>query len=222
MGKTMKASASVPRVKGTKLTKSGQHTVKGFGCLSTTPKGPCRKPRALATVPYCKACMCSGDPSLKVTQHPKFGKILLAARDIPKGYYIGWWGNLMATKKLPLKNWEWALQTYAGMINAVGQKGSQLKFTACVGPNEQPVVDFAPCHDVLLKRQQKMGCLIFRTKQDIPKGYQLTMMYNEDEKTTEEFFQEQGITRADVGTKRYPTIRKPKAGLAPWECKAKK
>ena len=30
------------------------------------------------------------------------------------------------------------------------------------------------------------------------------MMYNKDEKSTDEFFQERGISRGDVGTKRYP------------------
>ena len=36
---------------------------------------------------------------------------------------------------------------------------------------------------------------------------QLDMMYNKDEKTTDDFFQERGLTRGDVGTKRYPVSR---------------
>ena len=35
---------------------------------------------------------------------------------------------------------------------------------------------------------------------------QVDMMYNKDEKSTDEFFQEQGICRGDVGTKRYPAL----------------
>ena len=39
------------------------------------------------------------------------------------------------------------------------------------------------------------------------KTLQLDMMYNKDEKTTDDFFQERGLTRGDVGTKRYPVSR---------------
>lgn len=33
---------------------------------------------------------------------------------------------------------------------------------------------------------------------------QVDMMYNKDEKSTDEFFNERGLTRGDVGTKKYP------------------
>ena len=46
-------------------------------------------------VPYCLECLQNGDPSLKVADHPKFGKILVAARDLPKGYLAAWWGDLL-------------------------------------------------------------------------------------------------------------------------------
>jgi len=159
--------------------------------------------------------MKSGDPSLKVVKHPRFGKILVTKRTLRKGYYVSWWGNLLKRKRdMPDKHMEWALETNKGMIDAVPHKGSLLQFCACPGPNEVPTIDFAPNSDILLKRGQDMGAVIFKTLRDIPKGYQVDMMYNKDERTTDEFFKEQGIVRGDVGTKTYPALRKSKAQQA--------
>ena len=36
--------------------------------------------------------MRTGDPSLKAVKHPRFGKILIAKRNLPRGYYVAWWG----------------------------------------------------------------------------------------------------------------------------------
>lgn len=157
-----------------------------------------------------------GDPSLSVKEHPKYGKILVAARDLPKGYYVAWWGVLKNEKALPDKNWEWALRTAHGMVDATGCPGSQLQFCACPGPNELSTINFAQASEALLTKDRKT-CLIFSTLRDIPKNHQLTMMYNYDEATTNEFFEERGLTRADVGTKKYPALRKKMSGPAPWE-----
>eukprot|EP00928_Gymnodinium_smaydae_P033260 TRINITY_DN23868_c0_g1_i1.p1 TRINITY_DN23868_c0_g1~~TRINITY_DN23868_c0_g1_i1.p1 ORF type:complete len:230 (-),score=42.98 TRINITY_DN23868_c0_g1_i1:249-884(-) len=203
----------MPRVgaKKTKirLTKSGQHPVVGGGCIATSLRGrPCADPRVLPGIPYCGRCMRSGDPSLKVASHPKFGKILVARRRLPKSYKMAWWGKLVPVRKLPKKKEEWALKTHRGMIDATSDRGgSLLQFCACPGPSEVPTVDFARNSDVLLRKVEKTSAL-FETLREIPKSHQLTMMYNLDEKTTEEFFQERGLVRGDVGTKRYPALRK--------------
>ncbi|CAE8603479.1 unnamed protein product, partial [Polarella glacialis] len=183
--------------------------------LSTLKSGkacPCDRVNPL--IPYCKKCCKSGDPSLKVCTHPKFGKILIALRDLPKPYYVAWWGKQLKRKDMPQKHMEWALQTNTGMVDAVPFKeGSMLQFCACSGPNEIPTIDFAPDSEILLKsRNEKMAAVIFRTLRDIPRGHQVTMMYNTNEKTTNEFFKEQGIVRGDVGTPRYPCLRKKRAG----------
>jgi hypothetical protein len=207
--KVMKVVVGKGISSGVKLTKSGQHPPKGNGCLSTSKAGhPCRHPRVSKLIPYCKQCMKCGDPSLKAVQHPRFGKILIAIRNLPKRYYVGWWGKHMPRKELPQKRMEWALQTKKGMIDAVPFPGSLLKFSACPGPNEVPTIDFSSNSDVLLKPKEKMATLMFSTLKEIPKNHQLTMMYNADEKTTDVFFKEQGITRADVGTSKYPALRK--------------
>lgn len=106
--------------------------------------------------------MMKGDPSLKAVKHPKFGKILVATRNLPKGYYVAWWGKLCPKKQVPYKRMEWALETSKGMVDAIPYKGSQLKYCACpggirittyslqlqlltvTGPNELPTIDFAP------------------------------------------------------------------------------
>ena len=107
--------------------------------------------------------MMKGDPSLKAVKHPKFGKILVATRNLPKGYYVAWWGKLCPKKQVPYKRMEWALETSKGMVDAVPYKGSQLKYCACpgriritaitaysfnfspvTGPSELPTIDFAP------------------------------------------------------------------------------
>ena len=77
--------------------------------------------------------MKNGDPSLRAVKHPRFGKILIATRDLPKGYYAAWWGKLCQKKKIPYKRMEWALETSKGMVDAVPYKGSLLKYCACPG-----------------------------------------------------------------------------------------
>lgn len=77
--------------------------------------------------------MKTGDPSLKAVTHPRFGKILIATRDLPKGYYAAWWGKLCKKRQVPYKRMEWALETGKGMVDAVPYKGSLLKFCACPG-----------------------------------------------------------------------------------------
>jgi hypothetical protein len=207
--KTMKSKSIKAVIKPPRLTKNGQNIPSGNGCLSTSVKDgkACPRPRAEKHLPYCKQCLKTGDPSLKAVQHPKFGKILIAMRKLPKLYYVAWWGTLVPSRKLPEKRQEWALQTTKGYIDAVPHPGSQLKFCACPGPGELPTIDFSSNFDIFLKKAEKT-CLLFSTRRDIPQNHQVSMMYNMDEKTTDEFFQERGLVRGDVGTKEYPCCRK--------------
>merc|ERR1712232_140304 len=156
-------------------------------------------------------CLKSGDSSLKVRQHPKYGKILTAARQLPKHYYVAWWGTVVPSSKLPKEKEEWALRTPVGMIDATSHKGSQLLFCACPGPAERPTVNFAPNQAALLAKKTPLCGVIFRTLHSIPRNHQLTMMYDEDAKTTDQFFKERGIVRANVGTARFPALRRSDA-----------
>lgn len=195
-----------------------QHGVLSGSCISTSLKGePCegllptknKKGDLCDMVPYCAKCRKNGDPSLLVTDHPKFGKILVARRDLPKGYRMAWWGRRTSARKLPDAHWEWALDTRSnGIINArFNKKGSLLQFSACPGPHEKVTVWMGPnCESNL--DTSPLTCLIFSTSMPVPKNHHLSMMYNEDMKTTDKFFADRGLTRADVGTNKYPAIRK--------------
>lgn len=189
-----------------------QNAVVGSGCISTLLSGrPCSKPRAEEHLPYCKNCLRTGDPSLRVVKHPRFGRCLITRRKLKKGYVVAWWGQRTARKKLPDERWEWALETNRGMIDAVPfGPASPLQFCQCPGPSERPTIDDDPRHYSKLLKQKPKTCLLFGLLCDVPKGHQLTMMYNRDEKTTEEFFQERGIVRSDVGCAKYPALRKVK------------
>jgi len=135
---------------------------------------------------------------------------LITKRDLKKGYLVAWWGRRIGKKRLPAKNWEWALESRRGVIDAVPfRRGSQLQFCQCPGPSEKPSIDYAKpgVRDALLANRPKM-CLLFATLCDIPKGHQITMMYNKDEKTTQEFFEERGLVRANVSAPKCPALKK--------------
>jgi len=227
MAKKPQSSKQVKKVSkktvAAKLTKVGQHMVAGTNCIATTTNGrPCPGSRAEEGIPLCRKCIANGDPSLKAVEHPKFGKILIAMRALPKGYRAAWWGNLVAKKQLPEKAIEWALEVPGRQfVDATPYKGSQLQFCACPGPSELPTVDFSAGHTFLQlipgakKAKAKRAGIIFQTLRDIPRHHQVAMMYNEDEKSTAEFFKDRGLTRADVGTRKYPLERKKRAGPAP-------
>jgi len=210
-------SAGVRKRRAEEVPRKKQHGVLSGRCISTSLKGePChgllpvknQKGDLCDMVPYCTTCRKQGDPSLRVTDHPKFGKILVAKRDLPKGYRMAWWGNRTTARKLPEPHWEWALDTQNGIINARPyQKGSLLQFSACPGPHEKVTVWMGPRCDSNLDKSP-LTCLVFSTTMPVPKNHHLSMMYNDSPKSTDEFFAERGIKRADVGTKKYPAIRK--------------
>jgi hypothetical protein len=193
----------------------GQYTPTSGRCIATSLTGkPCQDPLPLDKkglsdhVPYCTWCRKNGDPSMFVTDHPKFGKILVANRKLPKGYRMAWWGDRTTKNKLPDPDWEWALDTHSGIINARPyQKGSLLQFAACPGPNERVTVWMGPRTDSNCYKKD-LTSMIFSTSMEIPKKHQLCMMYNEDFASTDEFFAERGIKRADVGTTKYPCIKR--------------
>merc|ERR1719272_1654725 len=101
---------------------------------------------------------------------------------------MAWWGNRSTKKALPDAAWEWALDTRCGIINARPyQSGSLLQFSACPGPHEKVTVWMGPNTDSNLTKAP-VTCMMFSTRMDVPKNHQLTMMYNEDMKSTDDFF----------------------------------
>eukprot|EP00958_Prasinococcus_capsulatus_P012167 scaffold1209_cov350-Prasinococcus_capsulatus_cf.AAC.3 len=81
------------------LQRSGQHKRFSGRCYATDAKHgrPCSR-AASSHIPYCSQHCQAGDGSLRVVAHPFAGKILVARRDLPKGYKIVYWGERKRTK----------------------------------------------------------------------------------------------------------------------------
>eukprot|EP00927_Polykrikos_kofoidii_P057831 TRINITY_DN52034_c0_g1_i1.p1 TRINITY_DN52034_c0_g1~~TRINITY_DN52034_c0_g1_i1.p1 ORF type:complete len:264 (-),score=32.14 TRINITY_DN52034_c0_g1_i1:293-1036(-) len=206
------ATASAAKTQSPKaVRRQVQNRVVGKGCIGTLLSGqPCPTPRVEEHLPYCESCMRTGDPSLRVVKHPRFGRCLITRRDLKKGYVVAWWGERIGRKRMLDERWEWALESSRGVIDAVPfGPSSPLQFCQCPGPSEIPTIDEHPSqYDKLLKQKPKT-CLLFGLLCDVPKNHQLTMMYNKDEKTTEVFFKERDIVRVDVSCAAYPALKKP-------------
>jgi len=196
------------RTKPAQVYQSGQHTISTGLCLATFLDGkPCPGVRANPYVPYCQKHIDQGDPSLKVVKHPKYGKMLVAARNLPSNYHMGLYGARKTKKQMSDDNMNWAFETAQfGFIDPDGYE-AQLKYCQCPGPNEIVTVGFSSIHE-LIDKTSKMGSMMFKTKRALPKKHQLVMMYSDSVSATDTFFRERGITRADVGTPEYPCFRK--------------
>lgn len=127
---------------------SSQHNW-STGCIGTTLKGGrCEEQVNHPYVPFCDRCMKNGDPSISIVPHPRFGKCLIANRDLPKGYRMALWGDVISDAKMPEDDREWGFETADGwFINPRKyQIGSQPQFCQCPGPNEKVTVTFATPH----------------------------------------------------------------------------
>ena len=151
--------------------------------------------------------MANGDGSFRVVEHPSVGKTLVAERDLPKGYVVGWWGK--RTDKMPPKKIDWALETSKGVIDATDFPGSLLQFCPCPGPDELPVIQFAFQSERFLDKSPRC-CVLFQLKEMVPKNTQITMMYCANRAESKEFFADRNIEWENVATKKYPAKKKPK------------
>lgn len=201
----------------------GQNKMFSGYCIATKLNGDCCPMKtAHKYVPYCKDCMRTGDPSLAVLPHPRFGKFLAARRNLPKGYKAALFGEIFSNEKMPEADKEWGFETSDGyFINPTKESGSQIQFCQCPGPNEVVTVNFAFPHLMLeveppkgQKRKEKYGSMLFQLSKDVPKNHQLVMMYAESQKETETFFRERGIVRCDVWCPTGPTLLKSNARKA--------
>lgn len=214
------AYAAIPKYK------SGQHTMKSGYCIAMNRDGTnCMHKQSDAFVPYCKECMKNGDPSMAVEKHPKFGLCLVAKRELPKNYYTALWGEVQTNKEMPEVDTEWGFETCDGdFINprASNKEGycSQIQYCQCPGPNERVTITFGQPHSWMedlsqckdkSQKKHKYGSFIFVTACDVPKNHQLMMMYAEDAKSTDKFFEERGIVRSDIGFKARPALLRKRA-----------
>lgn len=202
----MVETQSKPKRRVSKL--SGQNLGTGH-CWATKKDGkPCLRCRDPASdVPYCRDHMRVGDPSLKVVQHPNktFGKILVAARDLPRGYRMVYWGRRIAWHKCRAnKDWAMSYLQKGGVIDPCGIPQSKLQFMSCPGPDERSNTKatsqcFGTPHDTRLVGRE------FVLMEGVRKNGQLIQWYGKD------WFSARDIVRANVGTSRYPaTRRQPK------------
>lgn len=199
--------------KATPLTPAGQARVATSACIATSRTGkPCLRGTAADGVMYCASCMKSGDPSFRVASHPRAGKILVAARDLPKGYKVALWGQLKRSRDVKKENMEWAFIISKGqMIDPVSEKGSLVQYCPCAGPNEVAVVTPIAGHTY---GGDKYASWVFKLNRRVPRNWQITMQYGDNSKGSDEFFAERGIRRCDVGTRAHPAFRR-RAGGAP-------
>jgi len=197
-----------------RTTSTGQHVVGQSRCISTSRATGKACPGKLVEdgVPYCRACMKTGDPSVRVASHPKAGKILVAARPLPAGYRLALWGRIAERKDLPAKAQEWAFTIAPPdkQLDPTPFKGSMVQFCPCAGPTEIAAVKPFPSSSGVYGGE-KYGCWMFRTIHKLPKNWQVTMQYGNNSKESSDFFAERGIVRCDVGTKAFPALRRKDA-----------
>ena len=98
-----------------------------------------------AVIPYCDAHLESGDGAVKVAQHPRCGKILVARRPLPRGYRLVYWGNRVPCPRCdkedrcvsyyPISVKTGERGAYNGVIDP-GDTDDVMQFASCPGPNE--------------------------------------------------------------------------------------
>lgn len=193
---------------------SGQNSYASGLCMSTQLSGArCMSKQGKRFVPYCVSCMKTGDPSLGVVNHPRFGKTLICLRALPLGYRLGLWGDLQKDADMPDEDGEWGFEFARGKnINPVKYPGSVVQFSQCPGPNERISIGWATAylHTDLVS---KLGCIMFETKHGVQKNQQLNMMYSGTQSEADSFFAERGLTRCDVYTPQYPTLFRQHVGV---------
>jgi len=198
-----------------RLTNAGQHFASSGLCIATSKKGkPCCDPVHEPGVPFCKRCMVSGDPALKVRGHPRAGKILVAARDLPAGYKVPLWGRLTKKRDMTEKAMEWGFDLSTGwFLDPTKCPGSLVQFCPCPGPNEVAVITGQPRCATTDKRRQ-YGAWTFLLTRPVKRDFQITLQYGVNSKDSDAFFAERGIVRLDVGTKANPAYRRKDATRA--------
>ena len=85
--------------------------------ISTLKTGePCHGECDHSFIPYCKKCRnTTGDPSISVRNHERFGKMLCAERDLPKGYKAALWGDVVKEADMPDDDKEWGFEINDGL-----------------------------------------------------------------------------------------------------------
>jgi len=199
-----------------------EHQFHIHNCWGSTEKGPCKgkvdtKGREEESgcgewqyIPYCKSCLKNGDPSVKVIPHPTLpmiGNILVATRDLPKGYRFVYWGTRLTGKAAQKRMAEddriidfMYGRKCCGSIEPGPHKGSVLQMAGNPGPNEYYNMVCTTEH--FGKMDDNLVGGMYHLIHDVPKGHQIAHEYGK------QWFKDRKITPLNIGTPEYPMIPK--------------
>mmetsp|Transcript_23381 Transcript_23381/g.47840 ORF Transcript_23381/g.47840 Transcript_23381/m.47840 type:complete len:219 (-) Transcript_23381:304-960(-) len=170
-------------------------------------------------IPYCPTHFQRGDAIVEVVTHDTqpeiFGKLLIAKTKIPKGYKFVYWGNLVRRRQVRAAAFDHMVgfvpNQYStqqrGLIDPTPHANSFLQFAAMPGPGERVNLTSMHTHFGRCGVDSERTALAGRAYEvtcDIPKGVQIAHNYGA------EWLEERGIEKMDVGTKKFPMIRKKK------------
>ncbi|CAE7395998.1 cpr-6 [Symbiodinium natans] len=168
-------------------------------CIATVCGKRCGQEAWAANVPYCEEHAGHGDPSCAVAEIPTVGKILVAARPLPKGYRLAWWGR--RCRKAEAKDLSRCFELSRGwVIDPTDHPGSLLQYCAAPGPSEASTL--ACTRKVLATTRASFGSWLFTTRHSISEGEQLLMPYSKP------FFKERDLPWVNVGTAAHPARRR--------------
>jgi hypothetical protein len=173
-----------------------------------------------AHLPYCGPCMQSGDPSVKAIPHPTkpIGNILVATRDLPKGYRFVYWGTRVTgkAKAAVMKTDDRLIEflygsKYCGDIDPGPHKGSVLQFAGSPGPNEYFNMVCSPEHFGLM--DDKLVGRMYYLIDDVKKGHQIAHDYGKG------WFEQRDMKPINIDDPTYPVPKKLSTHLI-WKTQA--
>lgn len=179
-------------------------------CWATRPDGSicgARSDAAASCLPYCAEHLTRGDEAMTVVTHPDFGdKILVAARNLPKGYKTVYFGERKTWRQCGRKGRDHAMHFRAGggVIDPTPLgESAQLQYMSNPGPNE--VSNNRSTNVFFGDTRAPKGTIVgreFILSRAVPRGAQLLQWYGAD------WFASRDIKRMDVGCALFPAERK--------------
>ena len=160
-----------------------------------------------SSLPYCATHRARGDEAFQIVSHPTLdGKILVATRDLPRGYKTVYWGERKSWRDCGRAGRDHAMnfRSGGGVIDPTPcGVSSQLQFMSNPGPNE--VVNNRSTNVCFGDTRCPKGTIVgreFMLCRAVKKDEQLTQWYGA------EWFHSRGIVRLDTGTAEHPAPRK--------------
>lgn len=186
---------------------------------------PCACPAAHGStgVPLCPMHLELGDPSLQTVQHenPELGTVLVAARDLPAGYRLVYWGTLTHWKP-DFDGADHALElgsNHVGVIDPTPHRGSLAQYASSPGPDESRNLAhvkgliYGACNNAYHASKKHCTCNVgsicgreLHLVEPTPKNTLLLWHYRKGS----EWFAARGIERRNVGMPGFPAPPAPR------------